>query len=58
MDVISWAGKNEVNGLVYGNGGIKCWPKDVVMNMRTHENALGDKRAPSRLLLEYTLMYK
>ena len=21
MDVISWAGKNEVNGLVYGNGG-------------------------------------
>lgn len=39
MDVISWAGKNEVNGLVYGNGGIKCWPKDVVMNMRTHEAA-------------------
>ena len=25
-DVISWAGKNTVNGLVYGNGGIKCWP--------------------------------
>ena len=22
-DVISWAGKNIVNGLVYGNGGIK-----------------------------------
>ena len=39
MDVISWAGKNEVNGLVYGNGGIKCWPKEVVMNMRTHEAA-------------------
>lgn len=46
MDVISWAGKNEINGLVYGNGGIKCWPKSVVMNMRTHENAPeGDKRA-------------
>ena len=45
-DVISWAGKNEINGLVYGNGGIKCWPKDVVMNMRTHEAAPeGDKRA-------------
>lgn len=45
-DVISWAGKNEINGLVYGNGGIKCWPKDVVMNMQTHENApAGDKRA-------------
>ena len=25
-DVISWAGKNTVNGLVYGNGGIKCCP--------------------------------
>lgn len=46
LDVISWAGKNEVNGLVYGNGGIKCWPKDVVMNMRTHEAAPeNDKRA-------------
>ncbi len=45
-DVISWAGKNEINGLVYGNGGIKCWPKDVVMNMQTHENApAADKRA-------------
>tara|TARA_B100000927_G_scaffold290806_1_gene290664 strand:- start:797 stop:1777 length:981 start_codon:yes stop_codon:yes gene_type:complete len=46
MDVISWAGKNEVNGLVYGNGGIKCWPKEVVMSMRTHEAAPeNDKRA-------------
>jgi hypothetical protein len=45
-DVISWAGKNEINGLVYGNGGIKCWPKEVVYNMKTHENAPeGDKRA-------------
>ena len=41
-DVISWAGKNGVNGLVYGNGGIKCWPKTVVMNMKTHENAPTD----------------
>tara|TARA_B100001094_G_scaffold326974_1_gene384166 strand:+ start:5116 stop:6093 length:978 start_codon:yes stop_codon:yes gene_type:complete len=38
-DVISWAGKNAVNGLVYGNGGIKCWPVDVVNRMRTHEAA-------------------
>ena len=22
--VISWAAKNKINGLVYGNGGIKC----------------------------------
>lgn len=38
-DVISWAAKNEINGLVYGNGGIKCWPKHVVNTMRTHEAA-------------------
>lgn len=38
-DVVSWAGKNMVNGLVYGNGGIKCWPVHVVNNMRTHEAA-------------------
>jgi len=37
--VISWSGYNVVNGLTYGNGGIKCWPKDVVLNMQTHENA-------------------
>jgi len=44
-DVVSWAGKNEINGLVYGNGGIKCWPKPVVMNMKTHENADPDNAA-------------
>ncbi len=35
--VLSWKGKNIVNGLVYGNGGIKSWPVDIVMNMKTHE---------------------
>jgi hypothetical protein len=37
--VISWAGRNVINGLMYGNGGLKCWPKEYVLNMRTHENA-------------------
>lgn len=37
--VISWSGYNTINGLMYGNGGLKCWPKDFVLNMRTHENA-------------------
>ena len=41
-DVVSWAGKNTINGLVYGNGGIKCWPKQIVYNMQTHENAPAD----------------
>jgi hypothetical protein len=42
--VISWCGKNEINGLTYGNGGLKCWPKDYVLNMRTHENADPDNK--------------
>ena len=37
--VISWTAKNIINGLSYGNGGLKCWPKAHVLNMRTHENA-------------------
>lgn len=37
--VISWCGKNVINNLMYGNGGLKCWPKDYVRKMRTHENA-------------------
>ena len=37
--VISWCGKNSINGLMYGNGGLKFWPKEYVLNMRTHENA-------------------
>ena len=37
--VISWCGKNVINGLMYGNGGLKCWPKEYVLNMKTHENA-------------------
>ena len=37
--VISWCGHNQINGLLYGNGGLKCWPKEYVLNMKTHENA-------------------
>lgn len=37
--VISWAGENVINGLIYGNGGLKCWPKDYVLKMKTHESA-------------------
>jgi hypothetical protein len=37
--VISWTAKNVINNLMYGNGGIKCWPKQKVLDMKTHENA-------------------
>ncbi len=36
----SWTGKNTINGLVYGNGGLKCWTRDFVLNMQTHEDAV------------------
>lgn len=42
--VISWSAKNVVNGLVYGNGGIKCWPVDLVLEMQTHENAVDETK--------------
>lgn len=35
----SWSSRNIVNGLVYGNGGIKLWYSDYVKNMRSHEAA-------------------
>ena len=37
--VISWSSLNAVNGLVYGNGSLKCWTKPFVLNMKTHEEA-------------------
>ena len=37
--VISWPSRNTINGLVYGNGGIKCWNRDTILNMKTHEAA-------------------
>ena len=48
--IFSWAGKNAVNGLIYGNGGLKCWTKDFVLNMKTHENAEGED---SEKILEF-----
>jgi len=37
--VVSFGARNIINGLIYGNGGIKCWPTELVLNMKTHENA-------------------
>lgn len=40
---LSWAGRNIINGLCYGNGGLKLWTKEFVLSMRTHENATRDE---------------
>ena len=29
--VRAWSARNEVNGLVYGNGGVKCWPRKALL---------------------------
>lgn len=39
--VFRWRARNIINGLQYGNGGLSCWTKEFVYNMRTHENSDG-----------------
>jgi len=48
--VFSWCGKIHVNGLMYGNGGLKLWNKKFVNNMQTHEASDG---IDSRSLVEF-----
>ncbi len=43
IKVYGWCGRNSINGLRYGNGGLKIWRKDFVLNMRTHENSESDR---------------
>ena len=41
--VYGWCGRNSINGLRYGNGGLKIWRRDFVLNMKTHENSTSDR---------------
>ena len=34
-----WRARNNVNNLVYGNGGLVGWPRETCLQMKTHENA-------------------
>jgi hypothetical protein len=43
IQVYGWCGRNSINGLRYGNGGLKIWKKDFVLNMQTHENATSER---------------
>jgi len=38
-----WRAANNVNGLVYGNGGLVGWDKETCLQMKTHENAVNEK---------------
>ena len=37
--VFSFSARNAVNGLRYGNGGVKIWPRSTLLTLHTHENA-------------------
>ena len=43
IQVYGWCGRNKINGLRYGNGGIKIWKKDFILNMKTHEASESDR---------------
>ena len=57
--VFRWKARNVINGLRYGNGGLSCWTKDFVMNMRTHEASLGDEETAVEFCFDpkYTAMH-
>ena len=41
--VFRWRARNAINGLMYGNGGMSCWTREFVYNMRTHEATDGSE---------------
>lgn len=43
IKAFSWPGINILNGLRYGNGSLKVWNKEFVLNMQTHEIADREK---------------
>jgi hypothetical protein len=56
--VLSFSAENVINGLAYGNGGIKIWPRAVVQAMQTHEAVGSDTAASVDFCwhLDYVLM--
>lgn len=43
IQAYSWLAKNKINGLLYGNGGLKLWKKDYLLNMKSHEASDSDR---------------
>jgi hypothetical protein len=43
--ILSYKARNLINGLEYGQGGIKVWPKSLLLNYPTHEEARQDRDA-------------
>jgi hypothetical protein len=45
--------RNNINGLIYGNGGISSWTKSYVANMKTHEASDGNDTHTVDFCLDY-----
>ena len=37
-NILSWGAQNVINGLIYGNGGVKLWPTDVLQRVKCHDD--------------------
>lgn len=48
-----WRAINVINGLRYGNGGMSCWTKEYVLNMKTHEASDGNDTHTVDFCLDY-----
>lgn len=40
--VFSFTALNGINGLAYGNGGVKVWPRQLLLSVDTHEKGKGN----------------
>jgi hypothetical protein len=49
-----WRAINNINGLRYGNGGMSCWTKEYVLNMKTHEASDGNNTTTVDFCLDYS----
>lgn len=41
--VLSWSSRNSLNCLSYGNGGVKNWPREALLNSNTHEASTDER---------------
>jgi hypothetical protein len=43
--VFSYSSINSINGLIYGNGGVKCWPRETLLSIKSHEFSDSEENA-------------
>jgi hypothetical protein len=53
--VFAFAARNVVNGLIDGNGSVKCWPKSLLRQSSTHESAATE---PGQIDFQFAYRYR